>query len=253
MKKRRGLLSLLIALSFAVTGCGTPSGQGVLKVGVRNDIVNFGYLNPTTGKYYGLEIDLADRLARDLGYERAEYVTVRPENRKQMLMDGEVDCLIAAYSISDTRLENFDFSPAYYSDYSRIMVERSSMVGSIDELPGKRIGVLSGTDAAPVFADKMKELGLAQDAAGGVDFVKMETYDELDLALEEGAVDAVCMDGCIARAYLDDDRMFLEDTLYQENYGVATQKGSMLSGRVAESVQKMLDDGTVAALIDKWD
>ena len=36
------------------------------------------------------------------------------------------------------------------------------------------------------------------------------------------------------------------------SYAVATQKGSALSQPVAEAVQVMLDDGTVARLIDKW-
>lgn len=248
------VLVMTVLLAAAASACGKESKSGTLKVGVRDDVMNLGYLNPTTGQYYGMEIDLARLLAEDLGYAEAEFVTVKPDTRKDMLLNGDVDCLIAAYSISETRLENFDFSPAYYSDYTRIMVEKTSMIGSIEELVGKKIGVLDGANTAPELAQKMTGMGLitAEDPKG-TSLLKKGTYAELSQALEEGTADAVCMDGCIAIAYMNDDRAFLEDTIYQEDYGVATQKDSKLSKPVAKSIQKMLDDGTIAKLIDKWD
>lgn len=248
------ILIMSVVLSTVLAGCNTSSKSGTLKVGVRDDVMNLGYLNPTTGQYYGMEIDLARLLADDLGYEKVEFVTVKPDTRKDMLLNGEVDCLIAAYSIAETRLENFDFSPAYYSDYSRIMVEKTSMIESLEELVGKKVGVLDGANTAPELAQKMTEMGLitAEDAKG-TSLVKKDSYAELGEALEEGTADAVCMDGCIARAYMNDDRVLLEDTIYQEDYGVATQKDSKFSEPVAESIQKMLDNGTIAGLIDKWD
>lgn len=258
MKRLRSVVSfitiMIALLSTVLSGCNATSKSGTLKVGVRDDVMNLGYLNSTTGQYYGMEIDLARLLADDLGYEEVEFVTVKPDDRKDMLLNGEVDCLIAAYSISDTRLENFDFSPAYYSDYSQIMVEKTSMIGSIEELVGKKIGVLDGANTAPELAQKMTEMGLitAEDPKG-TSLLKKDSYSGLAQALEEGEADAVCMDGCIARAYMNDDRVILEDTIYQEDYGVATQKGSKLSKPVAETIQKMLDDGTIAKLIDKWD
>lgn len=68
-----------------------------MRVGVRDDIVGFSYLNKETGKYHGLEIDIAEEAAQRLGYGNVEYVTVTPDTRKEMLMNGEVDCLIACY------------------------------------------------------------------------------------------------------------------------------------------------------------
>lgn len=254
MKRLRNTLFPALILALALTGCGASAKSGTLKVGVRDDIMNLGYLNPATGEYYGLEIDLARRLADDLGYASVEFVPVNPDNRKDMLLEGTVDCMVAAYSIEETRLNNFDFSPAYYTDYSRIMVEKSSLLTGLPDLVGKKIGVLDGANTAPKLAEKMTGMGLitAEDPKG-TSLVKKATYDQLSQALEEGTVDAVSMDGCIIRAYMDDDRMLLEETVDQEEYGVATQKDSPLSGPVAASVQKMLDDGAIAALIDKWD
>ena len=53
---------------------------------------------------------------------------------------------------------------------------------------------------------------------------------------------------------MDDKRSVLEGfVVAEQSYGVATQKGSELSAPVAEAVQGMLDDGTIDALVDKWD
>ncbi len=253
MKKLKNVMVLLLT-AVILSGCGSSSKSGTLKVGVRDDIVGLGYLNPTTGEYYGLEIDLARELADDLGYAKVEFVTVTPDDRKDMLLNGNVDCLIATYSIEESRLKNFDFSPAYYTDYTSIMVEKSSLIGHIGDLVGRKTGVLKGANTAPKLSGKLIELGLitAEDTKGS-SLEYRETYDALSEALEDGTVDAVCMDGGVARAYMKDDRVILSDTAGTENYGVATRKDSELSKPVADAVQRMLDDGTVAALIDKWD
>ena len=69
--RRRGaaflLTAVLLSCALALAGCtggaggdkAGASGEGTLRVGVRSDVVGFGYLNENTGKYYGLEIDIA--------------------------------------------------------------------------------------------------------------------------------------------------------------------------------------------------
>lgn len=254
MNKKIKAMCLLLAVTAMIAGCAASSGRGALKVGVRDDIMGFGYLNPTTGEYYGLEIDLARRLAKDLGYSGVEFVTVTPDDRKDMLLEGKVDCLIATYSIEESRLENFDFSPSYFTDYTSIMVEKSSLIDSIDDLVGKKTGVLDGANTAPKLSSKMIGLGfISEEDVKGSSLERRDTYAELSVALEEGEVDAICLDGGIARAYMKSSRRLLDDVVGEEDYGVATVKGSALSKPVADSVQKMLEDGTIAAFIDKWD
>lgn len=267
MKKYRPqiVMFILLMLSVILAGCGSAAAAktGTLRVGVRDDIMNFGYQNKDTGRYYGFEIDLADRLAKRLGYGGVEYVTVQPEDRKEKLLNGEVDCLIACYSIAETRLANFDFSAPYYKDRIRIMVENSTLFDSIDDLKDKKVGVLAGANTAILVGIRMHELGLlpAFDEAGfnpitfdqGLCYYRAERYSDLDTALEQGDVDAVCMDGSIAQGYMNENRRFLDEIIAEQEYGIATQKGSALSGPVADAVQQMLDDGTIAELIDKWD
>ncbi len=255
VKKIRKTVIAAAALTLAFMGapCVVYAAGSTLKVGVRDDIMHMGYLNPDTGKYYGLEIDLAAELADSLGYKSVEYITVEPDDRKEVLLSGEVDCLIAAYSVEASRLENFDFSPAYYVDHSVIMVEKSSLITEISQLVGKKTGVLNGANTGAKLSEKMIELGLiTEEDTKGSSLEKMESYEALSTALEEGDVDAVCMDGCIARAYMEDDREILDEQIGEEQYAVATQKDSALSEKVSAAIQKMLDDGTIDRLIEKW-
>lgn len=266
MKRKAFSVMMAVFLLFGgiLGGCSSSSeGTGTLRVGVRDDIMNFGYLNQTTGNYYGLEIDLARKLASELGYRAVELVAVEPDTRKDMLLNGEVDCLIACYSIAETRLENFDFSQPYYKDSIRVMVEKSSLIDDLEDLKDKKIGVLAGANTAILMGISMHEQGLLPefDEASfnpitfdkGLSYLRVEHYSELDTVLEQGEVDAVCMDGSIAQGYMNEDRKLLDVSVAPQEYGVATQKDSALSQPVADAIQKLLDDGTIDALIDKWD
>lgn len=148
-KKAALLIALVLSIGMLACGCTDSAGQGTLKVGVRDDIMNFGYLNETTGKYYGLEIDIAAEMADRLGYADVEYVTVTPDTRKDMLLHGEVDCIVATYSIAESREENFDFSDPYYTDSTVVVVEKSSLITKIEELKGLNIGTMAGSNASP--------------------------------------------------------------------------------------------------------
>ncbi|WP_251392462.1 transporter substrate-binding domain-containing protein [Mediterraneibacter agrestimuris] len=264
-KKLLGLiLSGFLVFLAVISGCGSAGqGKGTLTVGVRDDIMNFGYLNEKTGNFYGLEIDIAREMAERLGFTEVKFAAVKPENRKQTLLDEEVDCLIAAYSITDTRIKNFDFSPAYYTDITQIMVENSTGFEKINQLKGKTIGVMNGANTGPELAIKLYEMGIISDDTfsdsdletvyDNLTIRKIPSYAKLSEALETGEVDAVCMDGCISQTYLTDSRVLLDGSIHEQQYGVATNKGSELSQPISDTIQKMLDDGTIDILIDKWD
>ncbi len=271
---RREALRLASAalLCAGTAGCSTASGSkaasgsGTLKVGVRSDIAGMSQLNEANGKYYGLEVDIAEEMASRMGYAGCEYTTVTPDSRKEDLLDGNVDCLVACYSASDKRRENFDFSPAYYEDHIVLVCENSSLISKVEDLKGGVFGTLAGANTAAYLANNLYERGFTDGVvlAANADntdvafdtwhLYEFESYSALSDALECGKVDAMAADGAIARAYLNDERSILSDyEAADQDYAVATQKGSDLSQKVADAIQSMLDDGTIAGLIDKWD
>lgn len=262
--KRCALLALIAGtLVLLLTGCGQKQDERILHVGVRSDVINFGYRNPESGRYYGLGIDLAGELAQRLGYTATVFTTVTADNREQTLESGTVDCLIAAYTITPERQERFDFSAPYYTDSLRVIVENTTGFTALSDLMGAIVGVRQHTTAAEELCRAMDAQGLltgfdadtfdAQTFNGGVSFICYESYDDLDLALEVGAVDAICMDGSFASSLMSGSRLMMEEAFSAQSYGVATRKGSGLSAPIAQAVTDMEQDGTLALLMDKWD
>lgn len=262
MKKTPIALLAVALVAAALAGCAANGSGKTLRVAVRGDIVNFGYQNPDSGRYYGLEIDLAQELAARCGYSDTEFVRVYADERQETLQSGEVDCVIACYSITPERTELFDMTP-YYTSYTRVMVETTTGFESLEDLAGANIGVVDGSTNALELAAALAERGVVDSFNpdsfdpktfdGGVRFTVLNSYGELDEAVEVGSVDAGCADAAIASGYVHGSRVYLSGDFAEEQYGVATQKGSALSGEVAAALQAMQDDGTLAALVDKWD
>ena len=259
MNRRRLALCALAALLLCgmalLGGCAAlgkkEESTGPLRVGVRSDVEDFSYRNVKTGRYYGLEIDLAAELATRLGFDGVEFVPVSPQTRESMLEAGEADCVIACFSVTQERLSRLDFSEPYYTDSLQIMVEKSSMIRTVRGLRGCSIAVLRTSNVQAQATMAFEETGLFT-GENAIRFALMDTYDEMSSALETGVVDAMCLDGSIAWGYLEDDRSFVDMKIGEQPYAVATLKGSPLSAPIDEAMRAMLDEGLVDALTEEW-
>ena len=259
MKKFAAIaLAALLLCALTALAC----AEGTFRVGVKQDVYGFGYLDETTGVYEGMEIDLGAMIAEALGYDDVEYTTVTAATRGQMLDNDELDCVIATFTIKPERKESWDFSTPYYTDAVTVLVENASGIADLAGLVGKTVGVSTGSTSAKALATAMADAGViaAFDADkfeiatfdGGVKFKEFDDYPAISLALDAGDVDAFCVDKSILANYKTDDRSFIADSFAPQDYGVATKKGSELSAKVEELVTGWLADGTIAGLIEKW-
>lgn len=83
--------------------------RGVLRVGVKNVTKGFGYQDPATGKFTGLEVDLGAELAKKLGVD-VEYTPVTAATRTALLDSGDIDMVAATFTITPER-KNPGISP----------------------------------------------------------------------------------------------------------------------------------------------
>ncbi len=262
MKKRLWISTVLLAAAVFLTSCGTVQGGRTLKVGVKGDIPNFGLYDEESGRYSGMEVDLAQILGEDLGYGRVEFTSVDTASREELLEQGKLDMVIATFSITDERKERFDFSVPYYSDSVSVMVEKSSLIKTMADLAGCRIGVISNVSqplnlaeylaAGQIIPEFDRETFDAATFDGGITFVMYDSFAEISRALEYGDVDAFMADGSILSGYMQDDRLLLPVRFSLQQYGVATPKGSRLTAKVNETVRARLEDGTIDSLIKRW-
>ena len=257
MKKFIAIALAAVMLCAAGIACAET-----FRVGVKQDVYGFGYLDETTGEYSGMEIELGAMIADALGYDDVEYTTVTAATRGQMLDNDELDCVIATFTIKPERKESWDFSTPYYTDAVTVLVEKASGIADLSGLAGKTVGVSTGSTSAKALATAMADAGViaAFDADkfeiatfdGGVKFKEFDDYPAISLALDAGDVDAFCVDRSILANYKTEDRDFIADSFAPQDYGVATKKGSELSAKVEELITGWLADGTIAGLIEKW-
>lgn len=237
--------------------------RGVLKVGVKNSVVGFGYQDILTGEYTGLEIDLAKEIADYLGVE-VEYTTVTAATRGELIDSGDLDCVLATFTITDERKEVWDFSTAYYTDYITVLVENASGITSLKDLEGSIVGVSSGSNSAKALVQAMIEAGCIDGEdfdeetfdpstwTEGVTFQQYDDYPTISTALSADEVQAFCVDKSILAIYNTDSRTYIDEQFSPQEYGIVTAKGSDLSELCDELVNQWLSDGTIDELIAKY-
>lgn len=272
---KKGLLLLLaftlLIGAFALVGCGgggkAPADTGdngealpadvqkikdagVLKVGVKVDVPNFGYKDPATNEIDGLEIDFARAIAKEIiGDENAialEPVTAK--TRGPLLDNGQLDLVLATFTIKPERLEQWNFSNSYYTDEVGVLVKKNSGITGVKDLGGKKIGVAQGATSK----DALEAEATAQGATG-LQFFEFATYPEINAALESGRVDGFCVDKSILSGYLSDDKVILEDGFSPQEYGAAAKKGNDGLTKLVNDVLADLEaSGEMDKLLAKW-
>ena len=135
---------------------------GVLKVGVKVDVPNFGLKNTSTGEVEGFEIDLAKRIAKDLlGDEtKLETQAVTAKTRGPLLDTGELDLVIATFTITEERKLTYNFSQPYYTDAVKLMVKKDAGITGLKDLDGKTIGVAQSATSMQAIQAAADELGV---------------------------------------------------------------------------------------------
>ena len=237
--------------------------RGVLRVGVKNAVPGFGRQDTLTGEYSGMEIDIATKLAEYLGVE-VEFTTVTAATRTELLDSGDIDCVLATFTITDERKESWDFSTPYYTDAVTVLVENASGITSLEGLVDKKVGVSSGSTSARALTAAMVEAGLI-DGTGfdpdtfdpaiwttGISYQQYEDYPAISTALSAGEVDAFCVDKSILAIYKTEDRSYIEEKFSPQEYGIATKKGSDFSVLCDELVNTWLNDGTISSFMDNY-
>lgn len=248
-----GIIMAVVTCSIAACGSSGKSGgsqsagsdlenikqNGVLKVGCKEAVAGFGYMNPKTNEYEGLEIDLAKKIADEIGV-KVEFTPVTSTTRGQLLDAGEIDMVAATFTITDERKMSYDFSDPYYTDSISVLVKKGQGYKSLDDFDGKKIAIISGGTTKEAIENNTK---------ADIEFVEYIDYADAKLALTAGTVDGFAVDVSILSYYVDDDCEIIADRFSPQAYGIATRKGSDLTAYVNDLVKKWKEDGTIDQMI----
>lgn len=214
--------------------------RGILHVGTEDSAVGFGYLNPDTNEYEGIEADLGRKIAEELGVD-VEFTAVTTSTRGQLLDSGDIDIVAATFTITDERKKSYDFTEPYYTDAQSVLVLNDSGLKTIDDFDGKKIAMSSG-------GTEKDSIEAITDA--DIEFVEYTDFSEAKMALTAGTVDGFAADSSILLSYKDDSCDYIETKFSPQPYGIATKKGSDLSEYVNDLVKQWTSDGTMDQIIE---
>ena len=214
--------------------------RGKLIVGCKMDVPGLGLYDKETDSWSGLEVELAYKTAglifgvssdeaKEKGLVEIKGVTVA--DREETLENGDIDCMIATYTITKERGERFTLSDSYYTDYVGLMVRYSGGdkdlnslgsgdIRSIADLDGKYVGVPRNATTREDFLNYINTMNTIKVSPI---FCEYESYDQLFTALKKGNIDVMSVDVSILNGYVDSSTKILDARFAGQHYGAAVK------------------------------
>ena len=211
---------------------------GTVTVGTKFDQPGFGLLG-LDDKPAGFDVEIAKIIAGAMGIEpdSIKWKESPSAVREQLIEDGDVDFVVATYTINDERKQRITFAGPYYQAGQQLMVkaDNDTIKGPEDLKSNPDAKVCSVTGSTP--SEQIKEY-LASDKQ----LVLFDVYDKCADALRTGQVDVVTTDNVILLGFVSkskDDFKLVGEQFTEEPYGIGIAKGDTA---FCEFINKTLKD-----------
>lgn len=218
---------------------------GALRLGGVQTSNLFSLLNEKDGKIRGFDAGLAQLLTRYILGDSAKYqfTQVTSSTREQVLINNQVDMVLATYSITPARAARISFAGPYYTSQAGVLIKPSNKaIQSYNDLAGKKTATQAGSTGPAI---------LAQFAPKAV-VQEFQTHQEALDGLRQGRVDAYVTDYTLLLNVLSlgtgDAQLAGAPFGPQDLYGVGLPKGSDGVAFVNAFLKKIESDGTWAKL-----
>lgn len=195
---------------------------GSITIGTKFDQPLFG-LQGLDGTPVGFDVEIGKIIAAELGIEaeNIEWTETVSANREPFIEDGQVDLVIATYTINDTRKEVIDFAGPYYSAGQDLLVLEGNPDGiegaeSFEENPDLAVCTVTGSTSLVNINEYTSNV------------IQAETYSACLEPLRRGEVAAVTTDNVILAGLADQNEGEFEvvnNPFTEEPYGIGLEKG----------------------------
>ncbi|RJG42662.1 amino acid ABC transporter substrate-binding protein [Motilimonas pumila] len=234
----------LIALTSLLT---VPAfAQDVVKVGMSGRYFPFTFVQK--GELQGFEVDVWDEIAKRQGF-KVKYETANFSGLFGMLEAGHIDTISNQITVTDARLEKYNFANPYVVDGAQIVVKKGRTdIQSINDLAGKKVGVNLGSN--------FEQLLRAHDKDKQIDIVTYDSGFEQDVVL--GRTDAFVMDRVSSAQLIKKSGLPLQlagepfETIKNAMPFVKSAKQDTLREKVNAALSEMQADGTLSKISQKW-
>jgi glutamate transport system substrate-binding protein len=245
-------------LTLSVAACGSrgnkdndSGSRDHLTIGIKFDQPGLGLKEPN-GTYSGFDVEVAKYVAKQLGVDESKitWKEAQSAERESLIEKGEVDFIVATYSITDARKEKVDFAGPYFVAHQDLLVrvDDTNITGpeSLNSGNMKLCSVKGSTSAQKVKDTYAKSVQLQEYGK----------YSDCVNALMNDAVDAVTTDdvilaGYAAQAQYKGKLKVVGKGFTDENYGIGLKKGdTKLHDEITAAIKKMIEDGSWKKALD---
>ncbi|WP_300745572.1 glutamate ABC transporter substrate-binding protein [uncultured Bifidobacterium sp.] len=235
-----------VACVLSVSACGADDEAGKIRIGIKFDQPGLGFKK--SGTYVGFDVDVAKYIAKSLGYSEDQIIwkEAPSKQREAMLQNGDVDMILASYSITDDRKRVVSFAGPYFVAGQDLLVRKGETgINGPQDLNGKRLCSVTGSTSAVTVKERF---------ASKVQLMEQPGYAECATALLSGIVDAVTTDDIILAGLASASRGRLRvvgKPFTVERYGVGIKKGdTKLASQINNAITQMIQDGSWKRAID---
>ena len=252
------IFSLALVLALGWSSLAAAAGDTDMLASVKKrGVIRVGFstfvpwaMQDKDGKFIGFEIDVATRLAKDLGV-KAEFIPTKWAGIIPALLTGQFDIIIAGMTVTPERAEKVDFSVPY--DYAGMDLvankEKAAGFSSLADFnkPEVVLSARTGGSAKAAIEEHMPK-------------ATVRYFDEEAQALQEvltGRAHAFVSSAPLpaVQAAKHPDRLFrpLPDTFTKEPIGFALRKGDAVNLRELNAwIEKAHKDGWLKERKHYW-
>lgn len=212
--------------------------SGKITIGVKFDQPGIGFKGATDDEPTGFDPEMGKIMAASLGIDDGdiEWKETISDNREPFLQQGEVDLVIASYSITDERRQVVGQAGPYYVTGQQLLVGSDSDIQSVEDVKGTEVCSVTGsTSLDNIKAEGAKPRGF-------------DTYSECVDQVLDGTVDAMTTDGAILLGYAaqhPDDLKVVGEPFSEERYGIGYSKDHPeMCQWINDTLTDSFEDGT---------
>ena len=193
----------------------------------------------------GIDVEVAGLIAEKLGLE-LEVSDMEFDSIIAAVKQGKADIGMAGITITEERKKNVAFSDTYTKATQMIIVQEGSAIASPDDLKDVKIGVQTGTTGDLYVSD------LSED---GVEVMQFSKGIDAVIALTQGKVDAVVIDGEPAKVFVEGNEglVLLDEAFTEEEYAIAVApENEELLEQINTALAELEESGELQAVVDKY-
>lgn len=252
------ILNVVLALLIAVLVSGQTNARtleqirstGTLRVGVKADVMPWGFRERPGGPIVGLEPQLAALLAERLGVA-PELVALESSERIDALNKGRIDILIATFSDTPERRQQVTMVyPSYYASGVNLLSRKEDGFRSWSQLRNRRVCGRRGS-----FYNR------AMTVRYGMEVIAFHSLLWAKEAVRDGRCSALLYDDIAIIADLRDPAWAQEfemamPTLFPAPWSIALpqqDRGSELESLVSQAIIEWHRQGVIVGLEKTWE